>query len=430
MEYLIILLLLLLNGLFAMSEIALVSSKRARLEEKAQKGNSGAKTALKLLDEPEKFLSTVQIGITLVGIIAGAFGGLTLADDLTPSLQKIEWLAAYARQASIVIVVSVITYFSLIIGELVPKTIAFNNPEGITIALAPFMKFLSWITTPIVYFLSISTKIFLKFLLIKEKDKTPVTEEELKILIEKGSQFGTLEQNESELLKRIFRFGDRKAYEIMTNRQNVVLIYLNDPVEEIKKKVYENTFSRYLVCDESPENIVGVFTIKEFFHKLNTESNFSLKDILTQPLFIPDNLTGIAVFEKFRDAKTYVAVVIDEYGSFEGIITLHDLIENIFGDLPDKHETVEVPIFKREDGSMLIDGSILIDELREHLHVAFEDDENFSTLGGFMMFKLNRIPKTGDKFVYETYSFEIMDMDGKRVDKVLVANLPADKEDT
>ena len=421
MEYFIILFLLILNGLFAMSEIALVSSKRARLEEKAKKGNSGAKTALKLLEEPERFLSTVQIGITLVGIIAGAFGGLTLADDLAPTLEKISWLAPYAHQAAIAIVVTIITYFSLIIGELVPKTIAFNNPEGITITLAPFMKFLSWITTPVVAFLSLSTKIFLKVLMIKEKDETPVTEEELKILIEKGTQFGTLEHNESELLKRIFRFGDRRAYDIMTNRQDVVLININDPIEKIKQQVFENTFSRYPVCDDSPDNIIGIFTIKDFFHKLNTESNFLLKDILSQPLFIPDNLTGVTIFEKFRDAKTYVAVVIDEYGSFEGIITLHDLIENIFGDLPDKHEAEEVAIFKRDDGSMLIDGSILIDELKEQLQISFADEENFSTLGGFMMYQLNRIPKIGDKFEFESYLFEIVDMDGKRVDKVLVA---------
>lgn len=424
MEYFIILLLLLLNGLFAMSEIALVSSKRARLEERAKKGSNGAKTALKLLDEPEKFLSTVQIGITLVGIIAGAFGGLALAGDLVPYLEKIAWLAPYADKAAIAIVVTIITYLSLIIGELVPKTIAFNNPEGITITLAPFMKSLSWITTPIVSFLSLSTKIFLKILMIKEKDETPVTEEELKILIEKGTQFGTLEHRESELLKRIFRFGDRKAYEIMTNRQDVVLINIKDPLDKIRQQVFENPFSRYPVCDESPDNIFGVFTIKDFFNGLNTKPDFRLKDIITQPLFIPDNLTGIKVFEKFQETKTYVAIVIDEYGSFEGIITLHDLIENIFGELPDFHEAEENPIIKRDDGSLLIDGSILIDELREQLELTFEDEENYSTLGGFMMYKLNRIPKTGDKFEYESKIFEIVDMDGKRVDKVLVMSIP------
>jgi putative hemolysin len=423
MEYLIILLLILLNGLFAMSEIALVSSKRARLEEKAKKGSTGAKTALKLLDEPEKFLSTVQIGITLVGIIAGAFGGLTLADDLTPTLENIYWLAPYARQAAIVIIISVITYFSLIIGELVPKTIAFNNPEGITITLAPFMKFLSWFTTPIVAFLSLSTKIFLKLLMIKPKDETPVTEEELKILIEKGAQFGTLEHRESELLKRIFRFGDRRAYSIMTNRQDVILIDVADTSEKIADRVYKNTFSRYPVYDGQQDNIIGIFTIKDFFQKFNKDNSFSIKDILTQPLFIPDNLTGVSVFEKFRDSKTYVAVVIDEYGSFEGIITLHDLIENIFGDLPDIHEKEDPEIFTREDGSMLIDGSILLDELKEKLQISFDEDADYTTLGGFMMYNLNRIPKVGDKLNHQNFSLEIVDMDGNRVDKVLV-NIP------
>lgn len=423
MEYLIILGLFILNGLFAMSEIALVSSKRARLEEKAKKGSKGAKIALKLLDEPEKFLSTVQIGITLIGIIAGAFGGLAFADDLVPVLQKISWLAPYADKAAIAIVVTVITYLSLVIGELVPKTIAFNNPEGITVALAPVMKLLSWITTPVVSFLSFSTKIFLKILMIKKKERTPVTEEELKILIEKGTQFGTLEHKESELLKRIFRFGDRRAYEIMTNRQDVIVINIKDTLERIKQQVYENPFSRYPVYDETPDNIFGIFTIKDFFHSLNNKPDFRLKDILTQPLFIPDNLTGIKVFEKFQKTKTYVAIVIDEYGSFEGIITLHDLIENIFGDLPDKHEEEEIAIIKRDDGSLLIDGSILIDELKEHLHINFEDEENYSTLGGFMMYKLNRIPKAGDKFEYKSKMFEIVDIDGKRVDKVLVTRI-------
>lgn len=423
MEYLIILGLFILNGLFAMSEIALVSSKRARLEEKAKKGSKGAKIALKLLDEPEKFLSTVQIGITLIGIIAGAFGGLAFADDFVPVLQKISWLAPYADKAAIAIVVTVITYLSLVIGELVPKTIAFNNPEGITVTLAPVMKLLSWITTPVVSFLSFSTKIFLKILMIKKKERTPVTEEELKILIEKGTQFGTLEHKESELLKRIFRFGDRRAYEIMTNRQDVIVINIKDTLERIKQQVYENPFSRYPVYDETPDNIFGIFTIKDFFHSLNNKPDFRLKDILTQPLFIPDNLTGIKVFEKFQKTKTYVAIVIDEYGSFEGIITLHDLIENIFGDLPDKHEEEEIAIIKRDDGSLLIDGSILIDELKEHLHINFEDEENYSTLGGFMMYKLNRIPKAGDKFEYKSYMFEIVDMDAKRVDKVLVTRI-------
>ncbi|MBK7630259.1 MAG: HlyC/CorC family transporter [Ignavibacteriales bacterium] len=421
MEYSIILLLLLLNGLFAMSEIALVSSKRARLEEKAKKGSTGAKTALKLLDEPEKFLSTVQIGITLVGIIAGAFGGLTLANDLVPTLENISWLAPYAKQAAIAIVVTIITYFSLVIGELVPKTIAFNNPEAITITLAPFMKFLSWFTTPVVAFLSFSTKVFLKILMIKPKDETPVTEDELKILIEKGTQFGTLEHRESELLKRIFRFGDRKAYSIMTNRQDVILIDVTEAPEKIANRIYENTFSRYPVYDGEQENIIGIFTIKDFFHKLNTDKNFSIRDILTQPLFIPDNITGITVFEKFRDNKTYVAVVIDEHGSFEGIITLHDLIENIFGDLPDVNEKEDPEIFKREDGSMLIDGSILLDELKEKLQINFDENADYTTLGGFMMYNLNRIPKVGDKIIYENYTLEIVDMDGNRVDKVLVS---------
>lgn len=420
MEFIIILLLILMNGVLAMSEIALVSSKRSRLEEKAKKGSRGAKTALALLDEPEKFLSAVQIGITLVGIVAGAYGGLALADDLAPAFQNIVWLKSYAKEAAVVIVVSIITYLSLIIGELVPKTIAFNNPEGITIALAPFMQILLWITTPIVSFLSLSTKFLLKVLMIKPKDETPVTEEELKILIEKGAQFGTLEHGETQLLKRIFRFADRKASSIMTNRRDVVLVNASASIEEIKKQICVHAFSKYPVYDESTNNIIGIITIRAFFCKLTEKDNFTIKDIITQPLFIPENITGMSIFEKFRDTKIYVAIVIDEHGSFEGMITLHDLIENILGDLPEKHEHDDVEVFKREDGSMLIDGSILIDELKEQTQINFEGTENYSTLGGFMMCRLNRIPKVGDKLEHESYSFEIVDMDANRVDKVLV----------
>jgi putative hemolysin len=206
----------------------------------------------------------------------------------------------------------------------------------------------------------------------------------------------------------------------MTNRQNVVLINVKDTIEKVKQQVFDNPFSKYPVYDEIRDNIIGILTIKDFFHKVNTEDSFNLKDIITQPLYIPDNLNGIRIYEKFRDAKIYIAVVIDEYGSFEGLITLHDLIENIFGDLPEIHEAEVEDIFEREDGSMLIGGSVLIDELKEHLNLTFEEDENFSTLGGFVMYKLNRIPATGDKFDFKSYTFEVVDMDGNRVDKVLV----------
>lgn len=420
MEIIVIFLLIVLNGLFAMSEIALVSSKKIRLEDMAKKGSSGAKVALKLLSEPERFLSTVQIGITLTGIIAGAYGGLALSKDLRPHVENLGVLQKFSDDISLVIIISAITYLSLIIGELVPKTIAFNNPEAITVRLSPLMWVLSFIAKPLVWFLSFSTKIFLKLFRIKHTDKPPVTEEELKLMIEQGSKYGVLELKESEMMKGIFRFGDRRAYSVMTNRQDIVWIDINDDIETIRKIIYSNSLSKYPVCNENLDNFIGIFLVKDFLKKYATEEKFDLRDIITQPLILPDNILATKVLEKFRETKTYVSIIVDEYGSVEGLITLHDLIENIFGELPDQSANWQSAIFKREDGSYLIDGSTQIDELKEKFELEFEGEEHYTSLGGFFMYSVNKIPQLGDKFVVGNYRFEVVDMDGKRVDKVLV----------
>jgi putative hemolysin len=403
-----------------MAEIALVSSRKARLEEKANKGSKGAKTALLLLQKPEEFLSTVQVGITLVGIIAGAYGGVAWANDISPFFEQFSALKEYAIEISYVAVVGLIAYLSLIIGELVPKTMAYNNPEGISIALAPVMRMLSIIATPVIRFLSFSTKIVVSIFGIKPKKEPPVTEEELKILIEQGSQFGSIEKKETEMIKSIFRFGDRKAYSVMINRQDIVWIDVNDSLEDIRETVYNSNYSRLPLGDESLDQIIGIIKVKDFFRHSEKGNEFNLKDIAVQPLFIPENLPAIKILERFRETKIHIAIVINEYGSTEGMITLHDLIENIFGELPEKHEKLESPIVEREDGSLLIDGSMLIDELKEKLNIQFEHPEEYTTLGGYVMFKLNKIPQEGDKFNSENYKFEVVDMDGKRVDKVLV----------
>jgi len=420
MEIIVIFLLIVLNGLFAMSEIALVSSKKIRLEDMAKKGSSGAKVALKLLSEPERFLSTVQIGITLIGIIAGAYGGLALSKDLRPHVENLGVSQKFSGDISLVIIISAITYLSLIIGELVPKTIAFNNPEAITVRLSPLMWVLSSIAKPLVWFLSFSTKIILKLFRIKHTDKPPVTEEELKLMIEQGSKYGVLELKESEMMKGIFRFGDRRAYSVMTNRHDIIWIDINDDIETIRKIIYSNSLSKYPVCNENLDNIVGIILVKDFLKKYATEEKFALRDIITQPLILPDNILATKVLEKFRETKTYVSIIVDEYGSVEGLITLHDLIENIFGELPDQSANWQSAIFKREDGSYLIDGSTQIDELKEKFELEFEGEEHYTSLGGFVMYSVNKIPQLGDKFVVGNYRFEVVDMDGKRIDKVLV----------
>jgi putative hemolysin len=328
-------------------------------------------------------------------------------------------------EISFILVVGLITYLSLIIGELAPKTIAYNDPEGISILLAPTIRILSIITTPVIRFLSFSTKVVLTILGIKQKKYIPITEEELKILIEQGRQSGIIEEKETEMIKSIFRFGDRSAYSVMINRQDILWINLHDSPDEIRETIYNSNYSRLPLCDGTIDQVIGVVKVKDFFrHEKGKE--FNLKNIATQPLFIPENLPATKIIERFRETKIYVAIVINEYGSTEGMITLHDLIENVFGELPEKHEVIEIPIFEREDGTLLIDGGMMIDELKDKLKMQFENSDEYTTLGGFVMFKLDKIPQVGDKFEAENYKFEVVDMDRKRVDKVLVQKM--DKE--
>jgi len=391
-------------------------------------GNKGACISLKLMDEPEKFLSTVQVGITLIGIIAGAFGGITLAKDIEPFFSQFAILKKFAGEISLALTISIITYLSLIIGELVPKAIAFNNPEKITSILAPFMNGLFRFALPVVSILSGSTKLLLKLFRIKENLEPPVTEEELKLLIEQGTKFGTFEKEESDLLKNIFKFGDRKAYAIMTNRQDLVWIDINDKLETVKKIITTSSFSRFVVCEGSTDKVHGVVTVKDFVKLLLSGDEFDIRKILEEPLYIPDNLSTLRLLERFKQTKSHYAIVVDEYGTLQGLITLHDLIENIFGYLPDKSQFEEPEIISREDGSLLIDGAIIIEELKEKLELhSLPESDDYTTLGGMLMYYLKRIPKSGDKIELLNYDFEIVDMDGKRVDKVLVRKKPNKK---
>lgn len=418
MELIIIILLLLVNGIFAMSEIALVSSNRAKLQDMAKKKNKNADVALKLLANPEDFLSTVQIGITLVGILAGAYGGIALAEDFEVYIYKITFLQNYSYEISFAVMVGFITYLSLVIGELVPKTIAFNNPEKVAVFFAPMVHLLAIISKPIVYFLSLSTKFILKLMLIKPRGESPVSEDELKLLLEQGAKHGVFELKETEMIKSILRLADRKVYSIMTNRQDVEWIDSTLDSEEIKKNIQSTKHSIIPVCKESFDNTLGVVYKKDFYEMMLTDKLFNVNIILRQPLYIPDTLPAFKVIERFRQHKVYFAVVTDEHGTFQGIVTLHDIVESILGELPELFEKSGNAIFKREDGSFLIDGLIPVDELEEFFNIKFSATE-YSTLGGFLMYRLNKIPSVGDKISFEGITFEIVDMDGKRVDKVL-----------
>jgi putative hemolysin len=425
MEILILAILFMLNGVFAMYEIALVSSRKSRLEEKAKFGNIGAKKALKLLREPEKILSVTQFGITLVGIVSGAYGGIAFAEDVTPFFAGIPMFAPYAHTLAVIIVVGFITYFSLIIGELVPKTIALNNPEAISIFLSPVMNVIGRVAYPIIRFLSVSTKLMLKLFGIKSKSEAPVTEEELRILLKQGSEHGIIEKEESDIINEVIRFGDKRASMLMTHRLDVEWIDNTEPSEEILAIALRSSHSRIPICHKTVDDVKGVVAIKDLLAWYINHQSLNFEEIISDPVYIPEQLPAIKVLELFRETRNHFGIVVNEYGSMEGIITLHDITENIMGDLPAIEDEDEPDVFQREDGSYLIDGSMMLEDVEDllELHTLFEKGEeevNINTIGGLAMYKLNRIPKTGDKFSIRGKYFEIVDMDGNRVDKLLV----------
>lgn len=425
MELLVISILLLLNGVFAMYEIALVSSRKSRLEEQAKSGRLGAKTSLYLLEEPEKVLSSIQVGITLIGIATGAYGGLALSSDVAILFANIDFLVPYAHNLAVVIVVGIITYFSLIIGELVPKTIALNNAEAIAMVLSPAMKVFGAITYPIVWVLSVSTKLVIKLFGIQNHEETPLSQEELLILLRKGSEHGIIEKEESDMINEVIRFGDKRASALMTPRVDVEWIDLSDDADKIIEKALKSPHTRLLVCEDHIDNVRGAVSIKDILSYYISNQSLRMEEVTFEPLYIPEQTPALKVLETFRKTKKHIGVVINEYGSMEGIVTLHDLTENIIGDLPALGDIDFPEIVQRGDGSYLADGSVKIEDIEDLLkiHSLFDADEekpDVITLGGLAMYKLNRVPETGDIFHAGGYTFEIVDMDGNRVDKLLV----------
>lgn len=424
MELVIILFLVLLNGFFAMAEIAIVSSRKTKLAEKAKKGSKGAAIALKLLEQPENFLSTMQIGITLIGVISGMFGGVALAQKIAPYIEQYEPLAEYAYQISLGLTVTLITYLSLVVGELVPKTLGLINPEGMAVMFAPAVSVLAAVTHPITVFLGLSTKLSLKILGVSQKQETPVSEEEMKMIIEQGVQHGVIEQKENEMIRGIFRFADRKAYSLMTSRRDIFWIDINESFEEIKKEILENPHTKIPVCDGSLDNVIGVILTRNFIGRLLNEPLFEVRELLTPVIFVPETALALKILETFKQNKVYICVVVDEFGVTTGLITLHDLIENIFGELPQPDDQPEDQlVIIRDDGSMLIDGGIQIDDLREIINLPEfdkEDSGQFTTLAGLAIHILKKVPHVGEKFEVGDYLFEIVDMDFNRVDKILM----------
>jgi len=419
-DLLIISFLIVLNGFLAMSEIAVVTAKKSRLEELARKGSKNAGLALKLGQDPERFLSAIQIGITFIGIISGAYGGVQLTEDILPLVSSIDLIAPYAHELSYIIIVSGITYFSLVIGELVPKSLAISNAEPIAVFSAPLLNIPTKASAPLVSLLSVSTRLIIRGFGIKENSAPPVTEDELKILIDQGSDFGSIEKEEGELIKRVFKFGDRKANSLMTHRTDVVWIDVKDPVSEIEKTIMENDFSIFPVGDGSLDDILGIISAKDFIRKCSGMTD--IHTIIRQPYFVVDTFPAYRVLNLMKEQQIVNALVVDEYGVFQGIITLRDILENLIGELPEKGNIEEPEYLQREDGSFLVDGDILLDDLPEALPLhKKERGAAYVTLAGLIIHETGSIPKTGDRITFGGFQYEIVDMDGTRIDKVLIS---------
>lgn len=425
-EIFIILILIFLNGIFAMSEFAIVSARKMRLQQRAEKGDARAAVALELAEEPTSFLSTIQIGITLVGIFAGAYGGVTVAKGLAAYFTEFPSLAPYAEMLSVTLVVLVITYLTLVFGELVPKRIALNNAENLAAAIAKPMRLLSRIAGPFVFVLSRSTGLVLRIMGVRATAEPPVTEEEIKILLEEGTEAGIFEKAELSMVKGIFDLGDRRAESLMTPRPDVIALDLDDPDEENLRKMVLSGRSNFPAFQGDLDTVVGMVSVKNVLARMVEGGSPDITGAVTKPLFLPDTISVLKLLESFKETGLHSALVTDEYGSVQGIVTLHDILEAIVGDVRTFGEPEEAPVVTREDGSWLIDGSTPVEDLKDLLSVEVfpgEEEGEYRTIAGLVIYVLNSIPATGDYVEIGGLRYEVVDMDGKRVDKVLVRRM-------
>jgi putative hemolysin len=426
-EVALLLILFIANGALAMAEMAVVSARKIRLQQKAEAGDENARTALELARQPADFLSTVQIGITLVGVLAGAFGGATLAARIAPWFERLPWLAPYSQAVSLVLVVLVITYLSLILGELAPKRLALADPDRVATAVARPMQALSRLALPVVRFLSASSDVVLHLVGARHSDEPPVTEEEVKILIEMGTQAGIFEQAEQEMVSAVFRLADRRVDSIMTPRTEITWLDLEDPEEKIRRTIIDSIYTILPVAEGDLDHILGLVQAKDLLARCLQEEALDLRAALVPPQFVPESKPALKVLDLFRRTHMNVALVIDEFGGLQGMVTLIDILEAIVGDLSGLGEEAEPEARQREDGSWLLDGLLPVDELMDLLKMTslpVESRNQFQTLGGLMMASLGRIPQSGDHFEWQGLKFEVLDMDGFRVDKVLVSSMP------
>ena len=423
MEIIIILLLIIINGIFAMAEIAIVSARKSRLKQQANEGSKNARVALDLAQSPGRFLSTVQIGITFVGIFAGAFGGETIAKNLSSELRNISVVAPYADGIAIFLVVAFITYLSLIIGELVPKRLALNNPEAVAKSVAYPMNALSRAAAPLVSLLSISTEWILRILQTKQSDEPTITDEEIKMLMGEGARVGIFNLAEKDIVERTLKLSDKKVKSLMTSRKEIVWLELDSPFKTLRNKIAKHPHAHFPVCRDNLDKVVGVVRAEDILTNFLLEEKIELQKFIHKPLFVPESMDGLKVLELFKKSGIHMALVVDEYGNIQGLLSITDILEAIVGDIPSINELEESEIIKRDNGTYLVDGLVSTDEFKEYFHIRKLPDEKsgvFHTIGGFVMNRLGRIPASGDKLEWADFKFEVMDMDGNRMDKILI----------
>lgn len=423
-EIVIVLLLIVLNGFFAMSELAVVSARRARLQVLEQDGVGGARAALHLSEAPGRFLSTVQIGITLIGIFAGAYGGATIAGALAVWLDEhfVSLGTEAAGALALAIVVAAITYLSLIVGELVPKQLALRHPERIAVLVAPIMLVISRLALPLVFLLDVSTRIGLRLVGGHAASEQKVSDEEIKTLIAEATEVGVVKQAERAMIAGVMRLADRPVTALMTPRPDIAWLDLDDDEAATRAALLECRYSRLPVCKGDPDEIQGVVEAKDLLNRALAGQPLDLRAVMREPLVVHDGVSALGLLESIKQSPLHMALVVDEYGSLRGLVTANDILEAIVGELAEHGAEADPSIVQREDGSWLMDGGVAIDEIKETLGLrSLPDEDDYDTLAGLVLAQLERLPSAGDHFTLGGYRFEVVDMDGRRIDKVLIS---------
>jgi putative hemolysin len=425
-EILIIIALAVANGIFAATEIAMISARRGRLQQRADEGDPRATAAINLQEDPNRFLSSVQVGITLIGTLSGVFAGATFADTLAPQLATLPYIGPYADGLAQFLVVVIVTYLSLILGELVPKRLALQNAEGLAMFMARPMTVVASVARPVIWLLTISTNLLLSILGQSKVDEERVTEEDIRQLVREGAEGGSVEPHEQEIIDRIFTAGDRTVRAVMTPRRDVYMLDADEPLGAVLDELLESGFSRFPVYEHDRDHILGIAHVRDILRLYRTKGTENLiREVVSSPVYVPENTMAIELLSTFKKSQRHMAIVVDETGGTAGVVTLEDVLEEIVGEIADEYDDAETPPYvRREDGSFLVDGTLPIETLKALLGIEELPDEDtyrYDTLAGLVISLLGQIPTTGEITRWGGWSFEVIDMDGLRIDKVLIS---------